>query len=150
MNLKIFWKKNKFPISSQSKRYKNSSVNVAKENFVSLLIQSDQIPSWIWHKEGAAISILHAVIRNDGCDNVRTLFALEILRKRGTNCGWPKCRLHSWAKRGGGNQARLRLHPRNIVISLTVANFLIGNMARYGPFLATFSLQSVGNGGAAR
>lgn len=147
-------KKNKFPISSQSKRYKNSSVNVAKENFVSLLIQTaPQVIKFLrgsGHKEGAAISILHAVIRNDGCDNVRTLFALEILRKWGTNCGWPKCRLHSWAKRGGGSQARLRLHPRNIVISLTVANFLIGNMARYGPFLATFSLQSVGNGGAAR
>lgn len=62
------------------------------------------------HKGGAQYQCLHAVIRNDGCDNVRTLFALEILRKWGTNCGWPKCRLRSWAKRErrGRGQPRLR------------------------------------------
>lgn len=104
----------------QLKQYKNSTIiyiyiytntsnnNIMKENFVTNT--NHPTIKFVGSRGGPQYQCLHAVIRNDGCDNVRTLFALEILRKWGTNCGWPKCRLRSWAKRGreGGDQPRLR------------------------------------------
>lgn len=102
----------------QLKQYKNSTIiyiytntnnNIMKENFV-INTNYPTIKFVAESRGGPQYQCLHAVIRNDACDNVRTLFALEILRKWGTNCGWPKCRLRSWAKRErrGRGQPRLR------------------------------------------